>query len=145
MCADNDTALLVKWQNDNAELLSAMAVLAGSTAASFKRIPTVRTPKPKPVLSDYFAGGRVPTASEIFRFAEVREWKYSKSENGPITFKDENGIKRITLKQGCQRTAGSESPLVEIGDADGVRIYPFGNEVTRKSPGNHTPIDWDLS
>jgi hypothetical protein len=24
------------------------------------------------------------------------------------------------------------------------RIDPFGNLVTRKSPGNHTPIQWDL-
>ncbi|MEU4383699.1 hypothetical protein [Promicromonospora sp. NPDC023805] len=23
------------------------------------------------------------------------------------------------------------------------RIDPYGNEVTRKSPGNHTPIVWD--
>ena len=49
----------------------------------------------------------------------------------------------MTLKQGSARTPGSEHPHVELRNADGVRIDPHGNPVNRKSPANHTPIDWD--
>jgi len=37
-----------------------------------------------------------------------------------------------------------EVPHVEIRNAAGQRIDPYGNTVTRRSPGNHTPIEWDL-
>ena len=33
---------------------------------------------------------------------------------------------------------------VEIRNERGSRIDPFGNEVSKNDPGNHTPIDWDL-
>lgn len=33
---------------------------------------------------------------------------------------------------------------MSMRDATGQRIDPYDNPVTRKSPGNHTSIDWDL-
>jgi hypothetical protein len=56
---------------------------------------------------------------------------------------DDRGVVRMTLKRGSPRTPGSEHPHVELRNADGVRIDPFGNPVDRKSPANHTPNDGD--
>jgi len=49
----------------------------------------------------------------------------------------------MTLKRGSARTPVSDHPHVELRNADDVRIDPQGNQVTRKSPANHTPIEWD--
>jgi hypothetical protein len=95
-------------------------------------------------LKDLFASGQVPKASDIEKYAQEQGWTKSQTENGPIKYTDQNGVIRITLKKGSGRTPGSENPHVEIRNSDGLRTDPFGNPVTRKSPGNHTSIDWDL-
>jgi hypothetical protein len=50
-----------------------------------------------------------------------------------------------TIKMGSARTPGSVLPHVELRDATGQRVDPWGNPVLRRSAANHTPIDWDLS
>ncbi|MFI1914954.1 hypothetical protein [Nocardia sp. NPDC020380] len=95
-------------------------------------------------LGSLFKDDHVPKASELEQFARDQGWVRSQSENGPVKYSDENGVVRMTIKQGSSRAPGSEKPHVEIRDADGQRTDPFGNAVTRKSPANHTPIDWDL-
>ncbi|WP_221035111.1 hypothetical protein, partial [Pseudomonas syringae group genomosp. 3] len=55
-----------------------------------------------------------------------------------------SGIPRMTIKQGSSRAPGSTDPHVHFKDATGQRTDAFGNSVTRKSPDNHTPIDFDL-
>jgi RHS repeat-associated protein len=88
---------------------------------------------------------RVPgKASEIVKWAEGQGWKRTQTANGPIKYVDENGVVRVTVKQGSSRAPGSGSPHVELRDATGRRVDPDGNPVTRKSPENHTPIEWDL-
>jgi hypothetical protein len=49
-----------------------------------------------------------------------------------------------TIKRGSARTPGSGNPHVELGGPNGQRIDHEGNPVTRSSPANHTPIDWNL-
>ncbi|KAA8886645.1 hypothetical protein F3087_23000 [Nocardia colli] len=88
--------------------------------------------------------GRTPKASEIEDFAKNQGWTRSQTENGPLKYTDENGIVRITIKKGSDRAPGSGDPHVEIRDSTGQRTDPYGNPVTRKSPDNHTSIDWDL-
>ncbi|MDT3399860.1 hypothetical protein RKE29_25030, partial [Streptomyces sp. B1866] len=88
-------------------------------------------------------GGR-RKASELAEWARAQGWTESRTPNGPPKFRDENGVVRLTLKQGSGRAPGSDMPHVEIRNANGERIDPSGNVVPRKSPGNHTPIDWDL-
>ena len=61
-----------------------------------------------------------------------------------MKFVDQNGVPRVTIKKGSSRAPGSGSPHVELKNAQGQRINPQGNTVTRKSPDNHTPIDYDL-
>lgn len=97
----------------------------------------------KPNVGDYFTGGATPKASELDIWAQAQGWTRSQTENGPLKFTDENGIVRLTLKKGSPRAPGSGHPHVEIRDHTGQRTDPFGNPVTRKSPNNHTPIDWD--
>lgn len=94
-------------------------------------------------LSSLFEGGS-PKASALTEFAEGQGWKATQSESGPLKFIDENGINRMTLKEGSARTPGSGEPHVELKDASGQRINPAGEPVTRKSPENHTKIEWDL-
>ncbi|WP_067819188.1 hypothetical protein [Nocardia inohanensis] len=94
-------------------------------------------------LEDLFQG-RTPKASELEDFAQRQGWVRSQTENGPIKYTDENGIVRVTIKKGSGRAPGSADPHVEIRDGTGQRTDPHGNPVTRKSPDNHTPIDWDL-
>lgn len=48
-----------------------------------------------------------------------------------------------TIKRGSDRAPGSGGPHVEIRNGRGERVDPYGHGVTRKSPGNHTPIIWD--
>ena len=57
---------------------------------------------------------------------------------------DENGVARVTIKGGSQRAPDSASPHVELKDSNDQRVSPSGKPVTRKSPENHTPIDFDL-
>jgi hypothetical protein len=93
---------------------------------------------------DLFANGAVPKASDIAKWAESQGWKAVKTETGPLKYVDENGIPRVTIKQGNARTPGSETPHVEFKGADGSRTDPFGNSTTRKGQGNHSSIDFDL-
>lgn len=94
--------------------------------------------------TDLFANGRTPKASELKAYAESQGWTPSQTPNGPLKYTDSNGVVRLTIKQGSSRAPGSANPHVEIRDANGQRTDPFGAPVTRKSTGNHTPIDWDL-
>ncbi|OGQ53939.1 MAG: hypothetical protein A3J24_00590 [Deltaproteobacteria bacterium RIFCSPLOWO2_02_FULL_53_8] len=93
---------------------------------------------------DFFKAGRTPKASELQKYAEGQGWKPVRTDGGPLKYVDENGIPRVTIKQGSSRAPGSGNPHVELKDASGQRIDPSGNPVTRKSPGNHTPINYDL-
>jgi hypothetical protein len=42
------------------------------------------------------------------------------------------------------RAPGSNFPHAAFRDAEGDRVNPFGEKVTRKSIENHFPISWDL-
>jgi len=95
-------------------------------------------------LNDIFKAGRMPKASELKKYAEGQGWKPTQTKGGPLKYIDENGIPRITIKKGSSRAPGSGNPHVELKDTTGQRIDPAGNPVTRNSPGNHTPIDYDL-
>ena len=95
-------------------------------------------------LDDLFKSGRTPKASELKKFTEQQGFKPSQTANGPLKFVDENGVTRITIKRGSSRAPGSGNPHVELRNSSGQRVDPAGNPVTRKSPGNHTPIDFDL-
>ena len=88
------------------------------------------------------AGGRA-TASQLDEFGAAQGWARSQTATGPVKYTDENGVVRLTIKQGSPRAPGSGGPHVEIRNADGIRIDPLGNPVSRTSPGNHTPIVWD--
>ena len=88
--------------------------------------------------------GQPPKASDLVRWAEDQGWQKVQTPNGPAKYVDENGLVRATIKRGSSRAPGSETPHIELRNADGQRIDPAGNPVDRKSPGNHTPIDWDL-
>lgn len=57
---------------------------------------------------------------------------------------DRNRVLRITIKKGSPRTPGSGFPHVELRDQSGQRINPSGEPVNRRSPENHTRIEWDL-
>ncbi|HYO60731.1 MAG TPA: RHS repeat-associated core domain-containing protein, partial [Actinomycetota bacterium] len=88
--------------------------------------------------------GGTAKASELVEFAASQGWKSVSTATGPLKFVDENGILRLTIKSGSSRAPGSNFPHVEIRNALGQRIDPSGGLVTRTSPGNHTPISWDL-
>lgn len=81
--------------------------------------------------------------SDLEKYAHAQGWTKTQTPNGPPTYVDENDVPRMTLKEGSPRAPGNEYPHVELKDANGQRIDPHGNPVTRKSPGNHTPIEWD--
>ena len=83
-------------------------------------------------------------ASELVEFGMAHGWTRVQTATGPIKFVDANGVTRVTIKGGSPRAPGSNFPHVEIRNAAGQRIDPYGNTVTRRSPGNHTPIEWDL-
>lgn len=85
-----------------------------------------------------------PKASDLEKYAQEQGWTRSKTPDGPIKYTDGNGIVRLTIKKGSPRAPGSGNPHVEIRNSDGGRTDPYGNPVTRKSTGNHTPIIWDL-
>ncbi len=88
--------------------------------------------------------GRIAKASELDNFGASQGWARSRTANGPIKYTDENGIVRITIKRGSGRASGSGGPHVEMRNAAGERVDPYGNPVTRRSLGNHAPIDYDL-
>lgn len=88
------------------------------------------------------AGGRA-TASQLDEFGAAQGWVRSQTATGPVKYTDGNGVVRLTIKQGSPRAPGSGGPHVELRNPDGARIDPFGNPVSRTSPGNHTPIVWD--
>lgn len=88
-------------------------------------------------------GGR-GTASGLVDLAESQGWKAVQSPGGPLKYFDSNEIERLVIKRGSARTPGSDFPHVAIRNVSGQRVDPYGNPVTRKSPGNHTPITWDL-
>ncbi|MCE7007356.1 hypothetical protein LWC34_31745 [Kibdelosporangium philippinense] len=100
-------------------------------------------PDVKPNLHDYFDGGATPKASDLDKWAQAQGWTKTQTENGPPKYVDDNGVVRVTIKQGSPRAPGSGHPHVEIRDENGQRTDPFGNPVTRRDPGNHTEIDWD--
>lgn len=65
--------------------------------------------------------------------------------NGPLKYTDANGVVRLTIKNGSGRAPGSAAPHIEVRDATGQRINPrTGEPVTRRSPDNHTEIDYDF-
>ncbi|GBL01770.1 hypothetical protein VH1709_contig00077-0079 [Vibrio harveyi] len=84
------------------------------------------------------------TASAIKAKAESVGFKSTQTANGPLKMVDENGVARVTIKGGSQRAPGSAGPHVELKTSSGQRVNPAGNQVTRKSSENHTPIDFDL-
>lgn len=77
-------------------------------------------------------------------YAESQGWKTSQTASGPLKYTDENGIVRMTIKRGSMRTPGNEDPHVELRGPGGGRVDPYDNPVTRRSPDNHTPIEWDI-
>lgn len=116
---------------------------AGGAGSGTGQSPGTSPVKQAPTASGDAIGGQ-RTASGIAKWAREQGWTETQTENGPPKFVDENGIVRVTLKEGSSRAPGSGMPHVEIRNAQGERIDPNGNLVTRKSPGNHTPITWDL-
>lgn len=102
-------------------------------------------PQTDPKLKGYFENGGVPPASDLEEYAKGQGWVRQQTETGPPTYVDENGVRRIVLKEGSPRTPGSDTPHVELRDASGQRIDSQGNPVSKRSPGNHTPITWDLT
>jgi hypothetical protein len=88
-------------------------------------------------------GGSAP-ASDLVDFGASQGWRQTQTATGPIKFVDENGVTRLTIKSGSPRAPGSGSPHIEIRNAAGQRIDVYGNLLTRRSTGNHTPIIWDL-
>jgi filamentous hemagglutinin len=88
--------------------------------------------------------GEIPKASDFKLWAELQGWQPTQTPKGPLKYVDENGVARLTLKQGSSRTPGSNYPHVELRMADRQRIDIWGNHVTRTSPGNHIRIQWDI-
>lgn len=93
-------------------------------------------------LGQLTSGGRA-SASQLDEFGAAQGWARSQTATGPVKYTDANGVVRLTIKRGSPRAPGSGGPHVELRNADGYRVDPYGNLVTRKSPGNHTPIEWD--
>ncbi len=95
-------------------------------------------------LGELFANGRKANASELIKYGKSQGWKAEQSTTGPLTFFDKNGVKRMAIKQGSERTPGSEVPHVALKNGMGKRIDPLGNIVSKRSQGNHTPINYDI-
>lgn len=87
--------------------------------------------------------GDKATASQLDSFGASQGWTRGQTASGPVKWTDENGIVRVTIKRGSPRAPGSSTPHVEMRNAAGTRVDPYGFPVTRTSPGNHTPIVWD--
>ncbi|RPF35942.1 PrsW family glutamic-type intramembrane protease [Streptomyces sp. TLI_185] len=125
-------------------LMAAGAVGGGAGGGGGGSGPGANPPPAQQGSASGDAIGGHRTASGIAKWAREQGWTETQTENGPPKFIDENGIVRVTLKQGSSRAPGSGMPHVEIRNAQGERIDPTGNLVARKSPGNHTSIIWDL-
>ncbi len=69
-----------------------------------------------------FVGGEVPKASDFKLWAELQGWQPIQNPRGPLKYRDESGVVRLTLKQGSSRTPGSNYPHVELRNADSQRI-----------------------
>ena len=118
------------------------AVVAGGVAPR-RRMPAQHRPG---------AAGCIGVGVPRWRFGgtdsdgepESQGWKAVQSSGGPLKYLDSNGIERLVIKRGSPRTPGSDFPHVAIRDASGQRVDPYGNIVTRRAPGNHTQITWDL-
>lgn len=138
-----------RWAEEPGRALGNTAfglVPVAGVVAKAKKLRTASkiAPNVKPHLHEYFRDGGTPKASELAAYAEAQGWRKTQTPTGPPKYFDENGIERLCIKKGTSRAAGSETPHVAIRDANGQRIDPFGNPVTRRDPGNHTDIDWDL-
>ena len=127
-----------------ADLAVIQRVLIRIKSIGKKVVDAARRSPSKRNIDELFAHGNKPKASELDEYARSEGWTKIQTANGPPKYIDENGVTRLTIKSGSDRAPGSTGPHVEIRNADGQRIDPFGNEVTRRSPGNHTPIEWDL-
>lgn len=92
----------------------------------------------------FFEGGRAAKASELSADALRQGFTAPKATAGPLKFVDGNGVVRLTIKQGSSRPPGSSFAHAEFRNAAGQRVDALGNLVTRTSPGNHTPINFDL-
>lgn len=123
-----------------APLAAKLAPLLAKLSPAGKAAPKSKQPCPP----NPFDSSGTPKASDIKAWAESQGWTPKQSANGPLKFFDENGVNRVTLKQGSPRAPGSQGPHAEIRNSAGIRVDTAGNPVTRKSPGNHTPIDYDL-
>lgn len=140
-----------QWSNEPGRALGNTAfglIPVVGAAAKLRKLGKLRdagpdTPHIKPNLSDYFADGAKPNASELDAWAQAQGWTKTQTENGPPKYTDDNGVVRMTIKEGSPRAPGSGHPHVEIRDEHGQRTDPSGNPVSRRSTGNHTPIDWD--
>lgn len=88
--------------------------------------------------------GGAAKASDLVEFGTAQGWRRVQTATGPIKYVDANDVARLTIKRGSPRAPGSNFPHVELRNAAGQRVDPLGRAVTRRSPGNHTPIDWDL-
>ncbi|MDF0554985.1 hypothetical protein [Kamptonema sp. UHCC 0994] len=89
--------------------------------------------------------GDKPKASDFKILAESQQgWHPTATSTGPLKYVDKNGVIRVTLKQGSNRTPGSDRPHVELRNAKGSRIDLQGKPVTRKSLDNNTPISYSL-
>ena len=83
-------------------------------------------------------------ASELEAAAVEQGWTRSKTPSGPVKYTDKNGVVRLTLKRGSPRAPGSGAPHAEFRNATGERVDVNGNPTTRRSPANHTPIEYDI-
>jgi RHS repeat-associated protein len=132
------TVLGVAWGAKNTS-----SSLASGTAARATKFGTALVKYDADfAIGQLTAGGRA-TASRLDKFGAAQGWARSQTATGPVKYADENGVVRLTIKQGSPRTPGSGGPHVELRNVDGLRVDPYGNPVSRTSPGNHTPIVWD--
>ena len=83
-------------------------------------------------------------ASDLAAEAEAAGYVRSQTANGPVKYTDENGVVRLTLKRGSDRTPGSATPHAEFRNRADDRVDQYGSPTQKRSKANHTPIDYDL-
>jgi RHS repeat-associated protein len=97
--------------------------------------------EPSSCPAEMYSNGRTPTARDFQNWAENQGWQKGSNPSGPQTYYDENGVKRLQIKNGSSQTPGSEGPHVEVRNAQNQRIDPAtGDVVSRTSLGNHRPM-----